>query len=147
MTRFFDPEQFLIAARADKELNYKLRGLSARTRVCAGDAPLDLLIHNGAILAVEDPKGSADITIEASPEFWEKCFDQAVPPPGYESLTMAMGHGLTISGEFAALIAAYQGAWQRLYLVLRQTVCGQIPRTKAADPFRETDTAVGRAFR
>jgi hypothetical protein len=67
------------------------------------------LIRNGAILSVEDPEGSADITIETSPDFWEKCFELAIPQPGYESLTMAMGHGLTISGAFASLVAVCQG--------------------------------------
>jgi pimeloyl-ACP methyl ester carboxylesterase len=129
---------------ADRELAYKLRGLSARVRLAIGKNPIDIEIKDSVVGEVGPASGSADVTITAPDQFWETALREASPPPGYETLTMGLQHGVSFKGDFPSLVAAYQGAWQRLYVVLRSAVCGIAPRRPDTNPFRDTDTAVGR---
>jgi len=138
-----DCGRFLTLARADRELNYKLRGLSAKVRIGLGERPLDVSVVSGEITAVQAATGQAEISIHAPDRFWTAGLSGSIPQPGYESLTMGMSAGVEIKGDFT-LVASYQSAWQRLYLVLREAVCGVAPRRPAQEPFRDTDTAVGR---
>jgi pimeloyl-ACP methyl ester carboxylesterase len=57
---------------------------------------------------------------------------------------MATRHGLEVAGDFVADLAPWQGGWNRLYHVFRTSVTGPIERKPFTDPYRETDTAVGR---
>lgn len=139
-----DLAQLRVRLSADRELGYKLRGLSALVRLAIGRESIDIEIKNGAIGDVRPAGGSADLTIGAPDEFWERALREAAPPPGYETLTMGLMRGINFQGDFNSLVTAYQGAWQRLYVVLRAAVCGIAPRRPAPHPFRETDTAVGR---
>jgi len=138
------PDKFHAVASIDKELGYKLRGLSAKIRIGPAGKALDLDVRNGAIVSTTAASGDADVVISAPDAFWTAAFAAPLAEPGYESLTMGFGRGVAIDGDFAAHVAAYQGAWQRLYIVLRQAVCGIAPRHPDPAPFRETDTAVGR---
>jgi pimeloyl-ACP methyl ester carboxylesterase len=57
---------------------------------------------------------------------------------------MAFGRGLKVEGDLAAFVAPYQAAWQRLFLVLRDAAVGPIKRRPDPEPWRDTDTAIGR---
>jgi pimeloyl-ACP methyl ester carboxylesterase len=144
MTLLVDPARLYAVASADLELRYKLRGLTATARLAIGANPLDILIVEGAVTGVRPAQGEADVTISAPDAFWADGLSAPVPPPGTETLTMGFQRGVAIEGDFPSLVAAYQGAWQRLYLVLRAAVCGAAPRHPDPEPFRETDNAVGR---
>ncbi len=137
-------EHFLAAACADAELAYKLRDLNALIRVKLGEFTFELTVQNGAI-ALSEPSGkTADITISGPDSFWERAL-VANPEVGYESLSVGQMHGAVVEGDFEKFLAPYQGALQRLFLVLRKAVAGDTPRRESdPEPYWETDCAVGR---
>jgi len=137
-------ESFRAAATGDKELAYKLRGLDATVRIGPDASPFDLKVVGGAVQAVEPASGDADVVMSAPDAFWQASFARPLADPGYETLTMSFARGLKVEGDFAAHVAAYQGAWQRLYLVLRKAVSGLAERRAEPAPRRETDNAIGR---
>lgn len=65
-----DLAQLRTRLNADRELGYKLRGLSALVRLAIGRQPIDIEIKNGAIGEVRPAGGAADLTIGAPDEFW-----------------------------------------------------------------------------
>jgi pimeloyl-ACP methyl ester carboxylesterase len=132
------------AAAGDKELSYKLRGLDATVRIGPDPSAFDIQVVSGQIQQVRPAAGKADVVISAPQAFWEGAFTKALADPGYETLTMGLTKGVRIEGDFPSLVAAYQGAWQRLYIVLRKAVCGLAERRANPAPRRETDNAVGR---
>jgi pimeloyl-ACP methyl ester carboxylesterase len=136
-------ETLRTAALADKELAYKMRGLSAVIRVQVGSQSLDFEFAPSG-LKVRPAEGDAAVTLAAGEDFWAQALASSTPVPGYETLTMAGTRGLTVSGDFAGIIAAYQGGLQRLYRVLVESVTGPARRSAPAEPFRDTDNAVGR---
>jgi pimeloyl-ACP methyl ester carboxylesterase len=139
-----DIDQLLAAMAADRELLYKLRGLTAHVRVVIGEALLAFDVWDGVPVAGETPDGKPEITLSLPADLWRQAVAAPVPPPGYETLTMAFGRGAGLTGDLATVIAPYQAAWQRLYLVLRAIACGPVRRRPDPMPFRDTDTAVGR---
>lgn len=139
-----DREAFLVALRADAELRHKLRGLSATIRMDLASECFDLLMADGVPAGIGDPTGEPQISISGPADFWRKAL---VPTPkvGYESLSVAGIHGVTTQGDFDRYLAPYQGALQRLFLVLRATVAGPTPRPAPdPEPYRSTDCAIGR---
>jgi pimeloyl-ACP methyl ester carboxylesterase len=144
MNSFVASDKLHAVASNDTELAYKLRGLSAKVRIGPDGRALDLDVRDGSIVSTTAESGEADVAITAPDAFWTAALTGPLAAPGYESATMALARGLSFKGEFASLVAAYQGAWQRLYLVLREAACGVSPRHPDPAPFRETDTAVGR---
>lgn len=139
-----DIASFRSAAAGDKELLYKLRGLTAKARIGPDASAIDVEVADGRIAAVRAAAGEADVVIAAPDSFWEAALGSPDAPLGYESVSMSFSKGLAIRGDFSTLVAAYQGAWQRLYRVLRRTVCGERARRAEPAPLRDTDNAVGR---
>ena len=137
-------DTFRTVATGDRELAYKLRGLDATVRIGPDGSAFDLEVEGGEIKDVRAASGNADVVISAPDAFWAEALAKPLAEPGYETVTMSFSRGLKIEGDFAAHVAAYQGAWQRLYLVFRKAVCGLAERRPEPVPFRETDTAVGR---
>ena len=139
-----DHARLFALASADRELLYKLRGVTAKARFAIGDAPIDVSIEDGRPTAVRPAGGDADVTIVAPDGFWAGALSAALPPPGHESLTMGFANGVRYEGALETLVAPYQGAWQRLFLLLRESVCGPASRPPAPEPPRQTDNAIGR---
>ena len=139
-----DRSALLSAARLDEELMFKLRGLNATVRFEATGEAFDFVVKGGAPVAVRDAEGDPDLRIAAPDEFWRAAFAEPDVPHGYGTLTTAFLRGLKLHGDMSAIVAAYQGAWQRLFLVLRSVVVGLPPRRSPPPILRESDTAVGR---
>ncbi|MDQ0691436.1 alpha/beta fold hydrolase [Arthrobacter sp. W4I7] len=136
-------ETLRTAVLADNELAYKMRGLSAVIRVQVGSQSLDFEFSPSG-LKVRQAEGDAAVTLAAGEDFWAQALASSTPAPGFETLTMAGTRGLTVDGDFAGIITAYQGGLQRLYRVLVESVTGPTRRSAPAEPFRGTDNAVGR---
>ena len=144
MALIVDRQKIAAAASSDRELAYKLRAYSGHVRFDIPGAAFDLLVEDGVPAKVEDPDGDADVTFSAPGEFWAAAFESALPRPGYESLTLGMSHGLRVAADFVRVVAPWQSGWARLYQVVREAVAGAPARRAFRDPFRDTDTAVGR---
>jgi pimeloyl-ACP methyl ester carboxylesterase len=142
-----DRNALLATAQADAELNYKLRGLTATIRIEMGDDRLDLKVVDGQtreIVAPASGGGVPDALIAGPAAFWEKAL-VALPPTGYENLVTSRIHGVRVEGDFKHLLAPYQGALQRLLVVLRHAASGRKqPEIQTTEPYRETDHSVGR---
>lgn len=139
-----DREELLAAFQADGELLHKLRALDARIRLDFDGEAFDLLVKNGVPAAVVDIAGEATVTIRAPRAFWEKALVRE-PARGYESLGVGGLHGAVTEGPFHEVIAPYQGALHRLFLLLRETVAGKTPRREHdPEPYRATENTVGR---
>jgi pimeloyl-ACP methyl ester carboxylesterase len=134
----------LAATSSDVELAYKLRGFSGRVRIGLLDTELDVVFHDGAATAVEEPSGAPEIELRGTPEFWRNSLSAALPRKGYESLTAGAATGLSVHGDMVRVVAPWFGGWQRLYLVLRAIAVGPLLRRPFRDPFRATDNAIGR---
>jgi pimeloyl-ACP methyl ester carboxylesterase len=128
----------------DKEWAYKIRGLDATVRIGPDGSACDIVIAGGAVNDVRPAEGVADVVISAPDAFWEIAFARPLAEPAYNSLSRAFSRGVKVQGDFSSLVAAYQGAWQRLYLLTRKAACGLPERRPDPEPFRETDTAIGR---
>jgi pimeloyl-ACP methyl ester carboxylesterase len=139
-----DPQQILVAARADKELTYKLRAFTGTVRLGLPD-PIDLYFDNGVAQRadVADVDASPDLAFEAPAEFWDTAFAAPIVR-GYDNLTSASSEGIALAGDFVSVIAPWQGGWARLYAVVRAAVAGPVDRRPFSDPFRDTDNAIGR---
>ncbi|MBV7495048.1 alpha/beta hydrolase [Pseudomonas sp. PDM24] len=139
-----DAQQFLAAAQADQELLYKLRDLTALIRVKLGDFAFEIEVRNGALSLVHANTSAADITVSGPDTFWSQAL-VADPQVGYESLSVGQLYGATVEGDFERFLAPYQGALQRLFIVLRRSVAGDSPAPHAEpEPYWQTDNAVGR---
>ena len=141
-----DPATALRRARADRELAYKLRDFSGTIAFDLDGQVLCFAIRDGAVVAVTEgsPGEDADIRIAAPDSYLREALKNP-PPAGYENLTMAMGRGLTVEGDFVRLVSPYHGALHRLLIVLREALNGPtVRREMPAEPWAETDTAVGR---
>jgi pimeloyl-ACP methyl ester carboxylesterase len=132
------------SVQADKELAYKLRGWSGTIRVAVPGQAFDVRVEDGQPAGARPAAGTPDITINAPQSFWEQALAAATPASGFESLTLGMRHGAVIDGPFPSVVPAYYGGVDRLYKVVRETVAGPAPRKTYDNPFRDTDTAVGR---
>jgi hypothetical protein len=147
MTVLVEPQAVFEAARVDTELAYKLRAFSGSVRVLGAGTPFDLVFSDGLATAlIEDPDETSDspaVTWEAPAEFWNNAVGTTLTP-GYESLTTAPKFGLVMTGDFATVIAPWQGGWSRLYVVLRGATAGPTQRKPFTDPYRSTDDALGR---
>jgi pimeloyl-ACP methyl ester carboxylesterase len=144
MVPVIDRKKILAAAGSDRELAYKLRTFTGRVRFDIAGQPFDVLVENGAVTGIEDTGPQADVTFAASEEFWSIALASAKLQPGYESVTFASSHGLAVAGDFVRVVAPWQNGWARLYQVVREAVVGVTERKPFQDPFRETDTAIGR---
>jgi pimeloyl-ACP methyl ester carboxylesterase len=144
MTTTIDRQKILAEASSDKELAYKLRTYTGRVRFDLPGSPFDLLIEDGITTEIDDTTSAADVTFGAPEAFWTTAFASAVPQPGSESLTLGMSRGLRVEGDFIHVIAPWQAGWARLYQVVREAVAGKAPRKPFQNPYRETDTAIGR---
>lgn len=147
MNLIMEKQRLLSRLQQDAELTYKLRDLDAATvRLELPGQSIDITITDGHVMRVGTAEEStkASLTFSASDTFWVKAFENQIAPPGYETLTMAMANGLTVTGEFPGVLTDYQGAWQRLFLLLREATSGSELRKPYQNPFRETDNAVGR---
>ena len=139
-----DRNALLSAFRADRELLYKLRKLTAIVRFDLEREAFDLHVEDGVPSKIDDVHGTAPISIKAPLAFWEKALVRD-PERGYESLSVGGKYGAFAEGSFHELIAPYQGAIQRLFVVLRESVAGKTPRFDCEpEPYRATDVAVGR---
>ncbi|MFM0394954.1 alpha/beta fold hydrolase [Paraburkholderia phytofirmans] len=93
---------------------------------------------------LEPAHGDAQIVIKAPCTFWQKALVRT-PERGFESLSAGGKYGAVAEGAFHELVAPYQGAIQRLFVVLRETVAGKTARFSSnPEPYRDTDNAVGR---
>jgi pimeloyl-ACP methyl ester carboxylesterase len=140
-----DATRVLDVARRDSELGYKLRNFTGTIAIDLGEDGLTLVVDDGVISDVK-PSGRADATMRISaPEaYWRESLAQ-VPRAGFDSLTTGLSQGLKVVGDFALHVSPYQGALHRLLIVLRTAASGPTPRrNEPAEPWRETDTAVGR---
>lgn len=139
-----DPAKLLDALRTDKELVYKLRDLSTVVRLELPGGSLDIVVQQGTPVAVRNAEAPADLVISAPPEFWEVALGQVDALHGYETLTSAYLRGISLDGDLTGIVGNYQGAWQRLYQVLRAVAIGVPARRPFPAIPRETDTAIGR---
>ena len=140
-----DLEQVASAIRSDKELAYKLRDWTGTVRVDVPGQAFDVEIEGGAAGTIRPADGDADVTITAPEAFWATALAAPTPPPGHESLTVAMTHGAKVVGPFPEVVPAWYGGFERLYKVVREAVAGPTPRAAYdGNPFKDTDTAVGR---
>ncbi len=142
--RTIDRDAVLASFRQDRELLLKLRKLTAVIRVDMDSDAFDLRIEDGTPSAISDTVGEAEIVIKGPRAFWEKAI---VPEPerGFETLSVGGLQGAKTEGSFVDYIAPYQGALQRLFIVLRETLAGKPIRSLAdPEPYRATDVAVGR---
>jgi len=150
MPQIIDPLRFLQAAQADAELRHKLRGMTATIGFGLEVQSFALRIEAGQIVAVtEFGQAAPDVTLAGPADAWRSACTQ-VPPPGLDNLTSAVLKGIKVEGgSFPDLVAPYQGALQRLFVVLRECASGSTLRPPGADidPYRETDNAVGRYVR
>lgn len=139
-----DRVKLLAAFRADRELNFKLRALNARIRLDFDGEVFDLIVEDGFASAITEAAGDATVTIRAPRAFWEKSLVRE-PKRGYESLSVGGMHGAVTLGPFHEVIAPYQGALQRLFLVLREVVAGKTSRRQHdPEPYRATENTIGR---
>ena len=120
-------DALLAAWQADRELLHKLRELTARIRIDLASEAFDLSAEGGMPVAITEPAGDAAITIRAPQAFWDQALVQN-PARGFETLSAGGMHGAVTEGPFLELVAPYQGALQRLFIVLRETVAGKTPR-------------------
>ncbi|MDQ0691431.1 alpha/beta fold hydrolase [Arthrobacter sp. W4I7] len=129
----------------DRELRYQLRGFDEHViRVEVGHAGFDvsLTVDGVRVFPVGDDAPAAVIT--GTEEFWLEAFQPGIPRPGFESLTMAQRSGLVVRGDLQLVVAPYQGALQRLYQLVRESVAGPLPRKAGGNPYKLTDNAIGR---
>src|SRR3954469_18534850 len=143
--RFMIDRRALIAAfQPDRELPPKPWGPDALVRFDLADEIFDLQVKGGEPVAITDPAGEPSLLIRAPRGFWQQAL-VAEPAPGFESLSVGGLHGAVAEADFHRLGAPYQGAIQRLFTVLRETVAGKPPRPGAdPEPYRATDRGVGR---
>jgi pimeloyl-ACP methyl ester carboxylesterase len=139
-----DHQRVSSRARGDRELTYKLRGFSGTIRVAVPGQEFDVVVADGVPNEVRPAEGSADAVIRGTEEFWAGAFAAPTPAPGFESLTMGMSRGAAVEADFITVVAPYFGGFDRLYKVVREAVVGEAVRKPYANPFRETDDAVGR---
>jgi pimeloyl-ACP methyl ester carboxylesterase len=139
-----DRFKLLAAFQADRELNFKLRALNARIRLDFDGEVFDLIVEDGIPSAITEAAGDATMTIRAPRAFWEKSLVRE-PKRGYESLSVGGMHGAVTLGPFHEVIAPYQGALHRLFLVLREVVAGKTSRRQHdPEPYRATENTIGR---
>ncbi|MFW3895156.1 alpha/beta fold hydrolase [Pseudomonas bharatica] len=139
-----DVEHFIQLAQQDAELRYKFRDLSASIHLALGDVAIHLQVADGMLTTRKDVSSQADIEIKGPDSFWTQAL-VVQPSVGYESLSMVQMHGGTLEGDFERHLAPYQGALQRLFIVLRHAVAGAAQRPDPAfEPYWETDCAIGR---
>jgi pimeloyl-ACP methyl ester carboxylesterase len=138
-----DLQKVSARAHADKELAYKLRGFTGTIRVAVPGQEFDVVTADGALTAVRPADGAADAVIRGPEQFWAGAFAGAMPAPGFESLTAGMGHGAFVETDVSVL-APYFAGFDRLFKVVRETVTGEAQRRPFRNPYKETDTAVGR---
>ncbi|MDH4565173.1 alpha/beta fold hydrolase [Pseudomonas sp. BN414] len=137
-------DHFISIAQSDAELRYKLRELTALIRLALGEFTFELSVENGELSLATAAGAKADITISGPDSFWERAL-VAHPEVGFESLSVGQMHGVVVEGDFEQLLAPYQGALQRLFLVLRKAVADALPLpTEELEPYWETDCAIGR---
>jgi pimeloyl-ACP methyl ester carboxylesterase len=129
----------------DPELLYRLKGFTGRLRVSVPPAAVDVVIRDGTVEAAVEASGEAVLTLTIPADVLAIA-SQPVPPPGYESATIAQSRGVRFSGDMATAVAPYAGVLSRLYELLRRAGgAGPAVELPAQDPlFADTDTAVGR---
>jgi pimeloyl-ACP methyl ester carboxylesterase len=137
-------EAFRSIVLEDRELAFKLRGLTAKIRIGPDAAAFDIDVIDGVIRDVHAADGSADLVISAPAVFWEKTFAAPLAEPGYGALSVGFSKGIKLQGDMPRLVAAYQAAWQRLFLLLREAACGLPERHTDPASLRDTDNAIGR---
>jgi len=151
MTLLVSPERFLQAAQADAELRHKARALTASIGFDLQEQRFAVRFEGGLLTEVVVPPASwtADVVIAGPAPAWRAAFASA-PTPGMDNLTSAALQGIKVEGgSFTDLVAPYQGVLQRLYVLLRECASGTRMRPAGgnADPWRDTDNAVGRYVR
>ncbi|WP_068062057.1 alpha/beta fold hydrolase [Nocardia xishanensis] len=130
---------------SDGRLHMLLAGFDGIADFRLGGDPLRLRIRDGAIEAdssVADP----DVLVEFPPELWAAA-TQLEAPPGTESLSSALSHGATLTGDWRAVIAPYLAAWSRIVRIASDAAAGRREVHVACDPFVDSDDAVGRYVR
>lgn len=139
-----DRPVLLSAFQSDGELVHKLRGLDASICFDLDGEAFDLKVKDGVPIAIEDCSGGAEIQIRGPRAFWDNALVRE-PAPGFETLSVGALHGASVEAEFRSLGAPYQGAIQRLFIVLREAMAGKTPRRGGdPEPYRATDKTVGR---
>ena len=139
-----DRAQLLTRFQADTELAYKLRGFTGVVRFDIPGQATDLVVDNGSASEVRAAEGSASVTIRGPEYFWDQAFASARPIPGMETLSGGILHGVVLEGDFPTVVAPYNGGFDRAYWVLRESVAGKAERKPFRNPYKDTDTAVGR---
>ncbi|MBW8910851.1 MAG: alpha/beta hydrolase [Sphingomonas sp.] len=139
-----DRDLLLNAMREDRELRHKLRMLDAVIQFDLDGESFDLHVRGGEPVAVVDASDAPSATISAPRSFWDRALVRE-PARGYETLSVGGMHGAIIDAPFHDLAAPYQGAFQRMFVVLREAVAGKPERSgEKVEPYRSTDSAVGR---
>jgi pimeloyl-ACP methyl ester carboxylesterase len=139
-----DRAKLLAAVQADRELNFKLRALTGRIRLDLDGDVFDLVVDQGRPAEIAKVTGEATVTIRAPRAFWDKALVRE-PARGFESLAVGGMHGAVTEGPFHEMLAPYQGALQRLFIVLRETAAGKTPRRNHdPEPYRAFENTVGR---
>ncbi|MEE1799498.1 alpha/beta hydrolase [Streptomyces sp. JV176] len=145
MTQRFDVDEFRRLAQADRELRYAARGLSTLVRLGIGEQMFDITFDDGVVSEVATAgDGEPGVILSAPEEWWQEVFTPGLPKVEYAGFTAASMHGLNAEGDFLAIRAPYNLALQRLYQVVRASVVGWPERRPSSNPFKATDTAVGR---
>jgi pimeloyl-ACP methyl ester carboxylesterase len=146
MTISFDHDAVARALRTDPEFGYLSRTWTATLRFTVDDQSHDLRLDDGTVTSF-GPAGQepADVSIVGNEKGWTGLL--AGSPEAAWALMMG-SPDLRMDADLIAVQAGYGRAIRRLVKVLR-TVHG-VPATEVAldaDPFPDTDTAVGRYVR
>jgi len=141
----FSAERLGPMFQADTELKYRLKGFPGRIRVAVEGAAIDLVVDDSTITSVGPaPPEQARFEIAVPADVLEDAV-KARPVPGTESLSLAQGRGVTVTGDLFTDAAPYAGAQARIYQLLRYAAgVSEMPLPDDKPLFADTDTAVGR---
>jgi pimeloyl-ACP methyl ester carboxylesterase len=141
------PESLFDLVRKDPECIYRLGGFTGAIRVILPPRSADLIVVNGVPTEAREPAGDATLTLSIPAEVMA-ISQQQKPPPGYQALSMAQarGGGAVAQSDALIMLAAYMGALSRIFDLLRRVEQKVVdaPLPNGRDPFRDTDTAIGR---
>jgi len=138
-----DLEKVTARVGEDKELAYKLRDYTGVVRVDVPGQAFDVPIENGTPGAARPANGEAEVAIRGPEAFWAAALTDLEHGP--HSMSAGIISGATVDGPFPEVVPRWYAGFDRLFQVVRETAVGpQRRRTYDGNPFRETDTAVGR---
>jgi pimeloyl-ACP methyl ester carboxylesterase len=146
MTSTLRPEEFKATLLSDPEFLHRLFGFTGVLRITAGPVECDVVVEPGQAPVVRRQTGEAQLEVVVPTELLEQA-RQPAPPPGTEALFRAAHQGASVIGDLPTMVAPYAGLLSRVYDLLRRSGSNVKDVPLAAEPFADTDNAVGRYVR